>query len=168
MPPSRPRATSLPVVASSGAAPPRAAASRAVPGAGEEAASKRILYCHCAYSRVVKDHVKDPVLQGLAEADVAFDAVPDLCELAARQDPSLVRLAAEGEVAIVACYPRAVRWLFHAAEAPLPEDGVEIHNMRAEDPEVILERVLGEPDAQDSAEAAPPPPSAGAKTRVAL
>ena len=105
-------------------------------------APRRILYCHCAFARVVDDEVKARVLDGLAASGVAFDAVPDLCELAARRDPSLARLAASDGVELVACYERAVRWLFHAAEAPLPEDGVRIHNMRKESPEAILERIV--------------------------
>lgn len=107
------------------------------------APSRRILYCHCAFARVVDEEVKAEVLEGLAGSGVAFDAVPDLCELAARRDPSLTRLAATDGVDLVACYPRAVRWLFHAAEAPLPEEGVTIHNMREETPEQILDKVLG-------------------------
>jgi hypothetical protein len=118
---------------------------------------RRILYCHCAFARVVPEEVKDRVLAGLAEADVAFDAVPDLCELAARQDSSLKRLAAGSETRaagsetrdgggerldIVACYPRAVKWLFHAANAPLPEAGVRIHNMRTADAETVLADVF--------------------------
>ena len=105
---------------------------------------RRILYCHCAFARVVNEDVKEDVLAGLAASDLAFDAVPDLCELAARQDPSLARLAAEGRTEIVACYPRAVRWLFHAAEADLPEEGVTIHNMRETEPRAILDELLGD------------------------
>jgi hypothetical protein len=105
---------------------------------------RRILYCHCAYARVVDEEVKAEVLEGLARSGVAFDAVPDLCELAARRDPSLARLAANEGTELVACYPRAVRWLFHAAEAPLPAEGVTIHNMREEAPDQILKRVLGD------------------------
>ncbi|MEM1177027.1 MAG: hypothetical protein AAGM22_01685 [Acidobacteriota bacterium] len=112
-----------------------------------ESSDRRILYCHCAFSRVVDAKKKGEVLAGLASSGLAFDAVPDLCELAARQDPDLERLAASGcAVDIVACYPRAVRWLFHAAEVELPEDGVRIHNMRADEPEQILAD-LHDPDA---------------------
>ena len=109
---------------------------------------KRIVYCHCAYAKVVPVDVKEAVLAGLAESGVAFDAVPDLCELAARQDPALKRLATtESPVDVVACYPRAVKWLFHAAEAPLPEDGVNVHNMRTASAEDTLAAVLsGETD----------------------
>ncbi len=106
-------------------------------------AEKRIVYCHCAYARVVPPEVKEEVLEGLANSGVAFDAVPDLCELAARQDPALQRLAAgDAPVDIVACYPRAVKWLFHAAEASLPDAGVTIHNMRTETGEATLAAVL--------------------------
>ncbi len=113
-------------------------------------AERRILYCHCAFSRVVKEEVKSAVFAGLASSGQAFDAVPDLCELAARQDPALHRLAAgRRPVEIVACYPRAVRWLFHAAEADLPEDNVRIHNMRAEESTTILERLLKEDSLAD-------------------
>lgn len=106
-----------------------------------ETGDKRLLYCHCAYSRVVPKDVKAEVLKGLAASGRAFDAVPDLCESAARCDPGLKKLAdtSQGEVDIVACYPRAVRWLFHAAESPLPDDGVAIHNMRTESAAEILE-----------------------------
>lgn len=114
---------------------------------------RRILYCHCAFSRVVPEEVKKEVLAGLASSGKAFDAVPDLCELAARQDPALHRLAAgSGPVDIVACYPRAVRWLFHAAEAALPEDGVRIHNMRAEEAETILAELDAEDMSHDDRE----------------
>ena len=71
---------------------------------------------------MVPEEVKAEVLDGLVRSGVAFDAVPDLCELAAKGDPALERLAAGGEreIRIAACYPRAVKWLFHRASAPLP------------------------------------------------
>ena len=89
----------------------------------------RILYCHCAYAKVVPSDVKAAVLNGLSEANVEFDAVPDLCEMAAHGDPRLRELAGQGPLTIAACYPRAVRWLFASAAAPLPEQSVRIWNM---------------------------------------
>jgi hypothetical protein len=105
----------------------------------------RILYCHCAYAQVVPKAVKEEVLRRLGESGVAFDAVPDLCEMSARRDPALAQLAAGsgGRVKIAACYPRAVKWLFHAAGAPLPEQGVDIVNMRTEPAEAVVAAVLG-------------------------
>jgi hypothetical protein len=97
----------------------------------------RILYCHCQYAQVVPPEVKEAVLRKLCESGMAFDAVADLCELSARQDPSLQRLAEGGAVKIAACYPRAVKWLFHGAKADLPLDGAEVLNMRVQSVEEI-------------------------------
>ena len=102
-----------------------------------------ILYCHCAYAKVVPPEVKQQVLSKLAESGVAFDAVPDLCEMSARRDPKLKEVAESGVVQIAACYPRAVKWLFSAAGAPLPEQGVEILNMREQPAEAVLHSILG-------------------------
>jgi hypothetical protein len=92
----------------------------------------RILYCHCQYAQVVPKEVKEAVLRRLCESGVAFEAVADLCEMSARRDPALQRLAAEGAVKIAACYPRAVKWLFHQANASLPLDKTEVLNMRVQ------------------------------------
>jgi len=99
----------------------------------------RLLYCRCAYAQVVPENVKNDVLAGLAEAGEAFEAVPDLCEMAARRDPQLAELAAaEGPLRIAACWPRAVRGLFMQAGAALPTEGVSIHNMRTDDADAVL------------------------------
>ncbi len=90
----------------------------------------RILYCHCQYAQVVPKEVKDAVLRKLCDAGVEFEAVADLCEMSARRDPALKRLADGGAVKIAACFPRAVKWLFHQAGAPLPMDAAEVLNMR--------------------------------------
>lgn len=93
----------------------------------------RLLYCRCAYAQVVPEDVKDEVLAGLADSGRAFEAVPDLCEMAARRDPQLQQLASEaGPLHIAACWPRAVRGLFSQAGAALPKEGVAIHNMRTD------------------------------------
>ncbi|MFN3485719.1 MAG: hypothetical protein ACK44W_09590 [Planctomycetota bacterium] len=101
----------------------------------------RILFCNCTYAKVVPAEVKDEVLRRLCASGSAFDAVPDLCDMSARRDPALRRLAEGGNLRIAACYPRAVRWLFHAAGAPLPAEGVEILNMRAEKADEVARRL---------------------------
>lgn len=83
------------------------------------------------------------MLRQLTESGVAFDAVPDLCELSAKKDPCLAELAGGGPVKIVACYPRAVKWLFSAAGTPLPTDGIEVLNMRTETADAIAQNLLG-------------------------
>ena len=97
----------------------------------------RILYCNCTYAQVVPKEVKEAVLRKLCESGVAFDAVADLCEMSARQDPALKRLTADGGIKIAACYPRAVKWLFSAAKAPLAIDGTEVLNMRVQNADEV-------------------------------
>jgi len=106
------------------------------------ASGPTVLYCHCAYAKVLPTEVRDQVLQGLTESGAAFEAVPDLCEMAARKDPALQRIAGCGDLKIAACFPRAVTWLFHGAGEPLPETGVEILNMRTRAADEIVERAL--------------------------
>jgi hypothetical protein len=106
----------------------------------------RILYCHCAYAKVVPPEVKAAVLNGLSEADVEFEAVPDLCEMAAHGDARLRELASEGPLKIAACYPRAVKWLFAAAGVQLPEGAVRIWNMRVEPAGAVIQGLLDRGD----------------------
>jgi len=106
------------------------------------AQSERILYCRCAYARVIPTEVKDAVLQELIKSGVEFDAVPDLCEMSARCDPALKQLAAGGKIKIAACYPRAVNWLFSAAQAPIRQEDVVILNMRIDSAKKIVDRLI--------------------------
>jgi hypothetical protein len=98
----------------------------------------QILYCHCNYAQIVPREVKEAVLKKLCESGIAFEAVADLCEMSARRDPALHRLAQAGSVKIAACYPRAVRWLFAGAHAPLPQDSTEVLNMRVESADEVI------------------------------
>ena len=107
------------------------------------AAPFRILYCHCAFARVVPTEVRNAVLGRLASSNVEFDAVPDLCEMSARRDPRLAELAAAGSLRVAACFPRAVRGLFEAAGAPL-SPSVDILNMRTETADSVADQLLAE------------------------
>jgi hypothetical protein len=104
--------------------------------------SPTLLYCHCRYAQVVPAEVKAEVLRQLCDAAIPFEAVPDLCESSARRDPTLRRLAASGPIKIAACFPRAVKWLFAAANAPLQPATTEVLNMRTDPAESIASRLL--------------------------
>ncbi|HYE31571.1 MAG TPA: hypothetical protein VEH27_09090 [Methylomirabilota bacterium] len=101
----------------------------------------KILYCHCAYTQVVPAEVKDAVLRKLCDSGVSFEAVADLCETSARRDPSLKQMA-DGAVKIAACYPRAVKWLFAAAGAPLNIEAAEVLNMRTQPAAEVIEALM--------------------------
>ena len=110
-------------------------------------APARIVYCRCAYAKVVPQDVKDAVLSALAQSGADFDAAPDLCEMSARKDERLLRLAGHGPVTIAACYPRAVRWLFSAAGVALDTERVRILNMREQSAAEIVSEILPAGDA---------------------
>lgn len=112
------------------------------PNGGTDETTARILFCNCTYAKVIPQEVKRAVLKQLSDSGVAFDAVADLCEMSARKDPALASIAGSGNVKIAACFPRAVKWLFHAAGVTLPEEGVEIHNMREQSADEIVPLLL--------------------------
>ena len=108
----------------------------------QKEAPPRIVYCRCAYARVVPADVKDAVLEALSASGADFDAAPDLCEMSARKDPRLQEIAAMGETSIVACYPRAVRWLFASAGAELDSAKAHVYNMREASADDIVRQIL--------------------------
>ncbi|MBM3771033.1 MAG: hypothetical protein FJW27_07050 [Acidimicrobiia bacterium] len=115
-----------------------------------------LLYCHCAYAKVIPNEVKSAVLRGLSEAGVEFDAGPDLCAMAARRDPRLQELAKGEPLRVAACYSRAVRWLFAAAGGDLPQSA-RVWNMRLEPAQEVVSGMLG-------SDASEPGPSAETTT----
>jgi hypothetical protein len=125
----------------------------------------RILYCHCAYAKVVPDDVKNDVLRRLAESGIAFDAVADLCELSAKRDPALQQLVVGvGEngtqLRLAACYPRALKWLFNAAGVAWPESGLDVGNMRTDSSDQVIDLLLNGKSVKRDSETVEPEPSA--------
>ncbi len=100
----------------------------------------RILFCYCTYSDALPEDTKNHVLKELCASDVAFDAVPDLCELAARHDPACARYAAGA--AIAACYPRCIRWLLAWGDDGTPSDRIDVLNMGEQEAGEITQALL--------------------------
>jgi hypothetical protein len=115
-----------------------------MPCIGEIMSSPRILFCNCTYANVVPADVKAAVLRKLCESGVAFDAVADLCELSARKDATLASLAQDGPVKIAACFPRAVKWLFASAGAPLTPSAAQVLNMRVQTADEVATALLND------------------------
>jgi NAD-dependent dihydropyrimidine dehydrogenase PreA subunit len=97
-----------------------------------------VLFCHCAFAGIIPEDRKREVLAGLGAAGISPVEVPDLCRLCAERAPLLEEMARKPGLRIVACHPRAVRWLFHRGGAPLTADGTAILNMRVESAGAIL------------------------------
>ena len=104
--------------------------------------SPGILFCNCTYAQIIDPAVKAAVLRSLCDSGRSFEAVADLCEMSARKDPAVQRLASGGAVTIAACYPRAVKWLFASAGAPLDAARTEVLNMRELAAPAVAERLL--------------------------
>jgi Pyruvate/2-oxoacid:ferredoxin oxidoreductase delta subunit len=92
----------------------------------------RILFCHCARSRAIPARTSGAVLKALTAAGLDVVAVDDLCGLAADRSPLLRDLAAAPDTVIVACHPRAVRWLFRAVIARDLPPQVRLLDMRTQ------------------------------------
>ncbi|MFH1418556.1 MAG: ferredoxin family protein [Planctomycetota bacterium] len=103
-----------------------------------------VLYCHCAHTDVIPPQAKREVFRQLNASGVPFEAVADLCEASARRDPMLRRLAESGDLRVAACYPRAVKWLFHAAGAPLTDGRVKVMNMREQGADEVASGLLAD------------------------
>ena len=102
----------------------------------------RVLYCHCAYADVVPRSTADAVREAIGRRGDAV-IVEDLCGLCARRDPRLRAWTAGGEVTVVACYPRAVRWLLSAGGVAVDADALRLTvlNMRTDAADTIVARL---------------------------
>jgi NAD-dependent dihydropyrimidine dehydrogenase PreA subunit len=118
---------------------------------GPPAGQQLVLFCNCAHYDVIPQAVREQVFRSLSGTGATVEVVPDLCGLAANHDPRLQEWVQASSLTIVACFPRAVRWLFHAAGAPLPEGRVQFFNMRTQPAEEIIEGLsIGEKQSASS------------------
>jgi NAD-dependent dihydropyrimidine dehydrogenase PreA subunit len=97
-----------------------------------------ILFCKCIHRDLFPPGVRERVFSGLVATGRPVTVVDDLCELAANQDASLRTLFAGPTPTVVACYPRAVRWLLHLGGVEIASAPLRVLNMRAETADAIL------------------------------
>ncbi|MFA6292273.1 MAG: 4Fe-4S dicluster domain-containing protein [Victivallales bacterium] len=97
----------------------------------------KILYCGCEYCDIIEKDKKQSVYSALASSGMDVVAIPDLCQVAAKERNLLKDIAVSGELAVVACFPRAVKALFDFAGLGKK---VKLHffNMRTSSAEEIL------------------------------
>jgi len=101
-----------------------------------------ILLCNCVYYDVIPKVARDQVFRALSRASVPVEVVPDLCGLTAHRDPRLQGWAESPSLTVIACFPRAVRWLFHAAGMPLSPERARFLNMRTQSPDEITRELM--------------------------
>jgi len=111
----------------------------------------RILLCRCALADKVNPEVRDRVLDVLARSESLVTVVDDFCGLAAVSDPLLTEIASAPRAAVIACHPRAIRWLFASAGVEPDENRVTLCDMRSG----TADEILAELDIEASDEKAP-------------
>ena len=124
-----------------------------------------IMLCTCESFHAAGAGAVAAVRSALGDLPVEVTEVGDLCGLAARRDGRLARLAGAPRSVVIACYPRAVRWLFAAAGSPLDDQRTQLLNMRTEGADEIVRLLTsrgrpGDGQAASPAAAADPPPAA--------
>ena len=116
----------------------------------------KIVFCNCAYTRILPTKVKEKVRNELLESGVEFEDVEDLCRLSAKRDPKLGEMTEATKIA--ACYPRAVKWLFHAAGHELKNEA-DVLNMREQEADEVCEALIGRAPAPNPEEELPKTPT---------
>ena len=76
---------------------------------------KRIIYCRCIYSEILSKQSRELFQTVLDSSQYNITTVDDLCSLAAKKDSKLINLLEEENLTLIACHPRAVKWLLSSA-----------------------------------------------------
>ncbi|HCE42247.1 MAG TPA: hypothetical protein DET40_01700 [Lentisphaeria bacterium] len=100
----------------------------------------KILYCDCAYYDIIDGKKKQSVRSALASSGMDFVAIPDLCQVAAKEKSLLKGIASSGELAVVACHHRAVKSLFDYAGAD-KKTKLQVFNMKTSSAAEILRKL---------------------------
>ena len=111
--------------------------------AGQTEKRRHVVFCSCVHYETIPQAVKERVFASLRDAGIAVEAVADLCGMAAKRHPRLRHWAQGDPLAVVACFPRAVQWLFEAAGTPLNPERTRLFNMRTQSPEEIVNAIPG-------------------------
>jgi Pyruvate/2-oxoacid:ferredoxin oxidoreductase delta subunit len=106
--------------------------------------STQIIFCSCAYSKVIPEQVREQVLSALKDWEAAIEIVDDLCGLAVRNRQTLRQWSRTENLLIVACYERAVKCLFERAGAALASES-RFFNMRTQKAEDIIQSLTALP-----------------------
>lgn len=109
---------------------------------GQTEKRPHVVFCSCAHYETIPAAVKEQIFGLLRDAGIAVEAVADLCGMAANRHPRLRHWAQADPLSIVACFPRAVRWLFEAAGVPLNLGRTRLFNMRTQSPEEIARELM--------------------------
>jgi len=120
-----------------------------------EESIKTVVFCRCSYADLVSDADRRQLQETLAGRGIEVAVVNDLCERAAARDPVITALAGKDDLTVVACHPRAVKWLLAWAD-PEPQGGkMTVLNLRDGLSASVLARLPGESGAGGNVDVSP-------------
>jgi len=100
-----------------------------------------ILFCKCESSDLVSVNARIKISYFLEKSCLEYIEVTDFCNKIALSESWIKTLAASSTLSVIACYPRAVEWLFHAAGVSIKEKNITYFNMREQKADDIISEI---------------------------
>lgn len=96
-----------------------------------------VILCQCKNAQIISPQIREAIKDWFLQNQITHICVDDLCGLAAGKDARLQEWASDENTIIIACFERAVRWLFAMGGAELKDD-TRIFNQRNESSQQII------------------------------
>lgn len=94
------------------------------------ATGTHFVYCDCAGYNLVDPAVHNFTMAALEASGASFSRVPDLCRICVERDIILKNWKNSEKLVVIACFPRAVKWLLKMADFDFPATNLEVYNLR--------------------------------------
>ncbi len=75
----------------------------------------KIIYCRCAYNNSITEESRELFNKILQSSKKELLVLDDLCAMATQKNSELIDFVKNGSITIIACHPRAVKWLLFRA-----------------------------------------------------
>lgn len=97
-----------------------------------------ILYCKCERNDQTSFSSSDQISEFLAVSGLEYVEVADFCEHVASSSSLIEELEKKSSLTVIACFPRALEWLFYAAGIGIEDKNVTYFNLREQDADTII------------------------------
>lgn len=88
-----------------------------------------ILYCKCANTDLVTEEDRNNISEYLAHSGLEYIELSDFCDQTTLS-PAWLKRTLSSSLVVIACYPRAVDWLFHTSGISVEELNIKYFNLR--------------------------------------
>ena len=102
---------------------------------------KTVVICECVHGdRIYRDKIQE-IKSAINRGNNNTILVKELCRLAVSDSQELIHAIHERSIQIVACHPRAVKWLLHRAGISTSKTPIAYLNIRTQSAKHILDRI---------------------------